>query len=94
MVNARSTFIYPGYMLQRRRCARIVTFRVDSELNELISVAAKNTGKSKSEFIRESVIEFIKFLEDNVGIEVSFQRYIPDPGMKNKKRTNEFVVLV
>lgn len=94
MVDAKNTFVYLGYIQQKRRCARIVTFRVDSELNELISAAAKNTGKSKSEFIRDSVVDFIKFLEDNVGIEVSLQKYVPDPSKKNKKGINEFVVLV
>jgi len=94
MADTRSTFVYLGYMQQRRRCARIVTFRVGSELNELIAVAARSASKSKSEFIRESVVEFIKFLEDNIGVEVSFQKYLSDSKEKNKKGVNDFVVLV
>ena len=81
---------YPG---RRLRCARIVTFRVSRDLDTMITIAARKAGKSKSEFIRESVAEFIKFLEDNLGVEVDLQRYTSEPG-RDGRRLNEFVVLV
>ncbi|MEM0351719.1 MAG: hypothetical protein QW459_01915 [Sulfolobales archaeon] len=79
---------------QKPQCAKIVTFRVNTELNELIVVAAKEAGKSKSEFIRDSIVEFMKFLEMNLGTEVTLMKHVRNPNNEDKGRFNEYVVLV
>ncbi len=84
--------VYPPR--QRTRYAKIVTFRISPELNELITVAARRTGKSKSEFIRDSVVEFVRFLETSLGAEVDLARYLLKSERKDKERLEESVVLL
>ncbi|MCX8184788.1 MAG: ribbon-helix-helix protein, CopG family [Sulfolobales archaeon] len=94
MSDDSSSFTYIIYSRQRTRSAKIITFRLNPELNELLSTAARKSGKSKSEFIRDSLQDFIKFLESSLGTEVSLLKYDRDTDSKNKKRFDEFVVLV
>lgn len=94
MINDRANPSYLVYSRQKAQCAKIVTFRVDPELNDLITTAARSAGKSKSEFIRDSIVEFMKFLETNLGVEVSLMKYVRNPGEDDKKKFDEFVVLV
>ncbi|MEM1623563.1 MAG: hypothetical protein QW543_05490 [Sulfolobales archaeon] len=93
-VNSRVDLHYSVNSRQRSQCAKIVTFRVNAELNELIVVAAKEAGKSKSEFIRDSIVEFMKFLEMNLGTEVTLMKHVRNPNNEDKDRFNEYVVLV
>jgi len=81
---------YKLALWQRPNCARIVTFRISQELSEMISEAARRMGKSKSEFIRESVIEFLKYL-DGVGVRVELQSYTK---LSSKRNHDSPVVLV
>lgn len=90
MVTSGHYRAYKPALWQRPNCAKIVTFRIDRELNELISEAAKRMGKSKSEFIRESVIEFLRYL-DGVGVRVELQSYTK---LSNKRDHDNPVVLV
>lgn len=94
MTNNRTNLSYLVYSRQKPQCAKIVTFRVNPELNELIIAAAKDAGKSKSEFIRDSIVEFVKFLEMNMGVEVDLTRYTRNPSEDDKRRFDEFVILV
>lgn len=94
MVSDRTNLSYLVYSRQKTQCAKIVTFRVNPELNELIVAAAKDAGKSKSEFIRDSIVEFVKFLEMSIGVEADLMKYARNPGEDGKKRFDEFVILV
>ncbi len=94
MTDAGAEFILVRPPRQRTRYARIVTFRIAPELNDLITVAARDAGKSKSEFIRDSVAEFVRFLETNLGAEVDLTRYLFKPERKEEERFEEFVVLL
>ncbi|MEM2288823.1 MAG: hypothetical protein QW503_07030 [Sulfolobales archaeon] len=94
MVGNSTNLYYLIHSRQKPQCAKIVTFRVNTELNELIVIAAKEAGKSKSEFIRDSIVEFVKFLEMNLGAEVSLMKHVRNPNDENKERFDEYVVLV
>ncbi|MCS7099074.1 MAG: ribbon-helix-helix protein, CopG family [Sulfolobales archaeon] len=94
MSDDRFNFIYIPHSQTRTHGAKIITFRLNPELNELLSTAARMSGKSKSEFIRDSLLEFIRFLESSLGAEVSLLRYSNNSNSKNKKKFDEYVVLV
>lgn len=94
MTDDRASLTYLVYSRQKTQCAKIVTFRVNTELNDMISTAAREAGKSKSEFIRDSIVDFIKFLEDNLGVEVNLLKFVPNSDKGDRKRFDEFVVLV
>jgi len=84
---------YQAYELtlrQRHNCAKIITFRISRELSEMLSEAARRAGKSKSEFIRESVIELLRYL-DGVGVRVELQSYTKPNSRRNHENP---VVLV
>jgi len=82
MTTSRRFQVYELALRYKHNCAKIVTFRISRELNELISDAARKAGKSKSEFIRESVLEFLKYL-DGSGVKVELQSYTRPSGRRN-----------
>ncbi len=82
MTTSRSFQAYELALRHKHNCAKIVTFRISRELDELISEAARRTGKSKSEFIRESVFELLKYL-DGAGVKVELQSYTRPSSRRN-----------
>ncbi len=82
MTASRRYQAYELALRHKHNNARIVTFRISRELNELISEAARRAGKSKSEFIRESIFEFLKYL-DGVGVKVELQSYTRSSSRRN-----------
>lgn len=56
----------------------MITLRLDPNLDQLVSNAAKNLGISKSEFVRKSLIEYIGKIDNQNAWEVGkdlFGRY-------------------